>query len=80
MENIIPDDNLVDKNEEESHMNTEGKEVYTKSCRYPFIHKPGIERKINDMLNQGIIHPSQLLSFSSIWIVPERRTLLENRF
>lgn len=32
--------------------------VYTKSYRYPFIHKPEVQKEINDMLQQGIIRPS----------------------
>lgn len=46
--------------------------VYTKSYRYPFVHKPEVERQINDMLEQGIIRPSDSPWSSPIWIVPKK--------
>lgn len=46
--------------------------VYTKSYRYPFIHKPEVQKQINDMLNQGIIRPSDSPWSSPIWIVPKK--------
>lgn len=46
--------------------------VYTKSYRYPFIHKPEVERQINDMLKQGIIRPSDSPWSSPIWVVPKK--------
>lgn len=32
--------------------------VYSKSYRYPFVHKTEVQRQINDMLENGIIRPS----------------------
>lgn len=46
--------------------------VYTKSYRYPFIHKPEIEKQINSMLEQGIIRHSNSPWSSPIWIVPKK--------
>lgn len=46
--------------------------VYTKSYRYPFVHKPEVERQINSMLEQGIIRPSNSPWSSPIWIVPKK--------
>lgn len=37
--------------------------VYTKSYRYPFIHKQEVEKQIKEMLDQNIIRPS-----SSPWM------------
>lgn len=46
--------------------------VYTKTYRYPFIHKPEVERQIDEMLQQGIIRPSDSPWSSPIWIVPKK--------
>lgn len=46
--------------------------VYTKSYRYPFVHKPEVQRQINSMLDQGIIRPSNSPWSSPIWIVPKK--------
>lgn len=46
--------------------------IYTKSYRYPFIHKPEVRNQISDMLNQGIIRPSYSPWSSPVWIVPKK--------
>lgn len=46
--------------------------VYTKSYRYPFIHKQEVEKQISDMLTKGIIRPSTSPWCSPIWIVPKK--------
>lgn len=46
--------------------------IYTKSYRYPFIHKEEVQRQIEDMLNQNIIRPSDSPWSSPIWIVPKK--------
>lgn len=46
--------------------------THTKSYRYPFIHKPEVEKQINDMLQQGIIRPSESPWSSPIWVVPKK--------
>lgn len=46
--------------------------VYTKSYRYPFIHKKEVEAQINKMLNQKIIRPSTSPWSSPIWVVPKK--------
>lgn len=40
--------------------------VYTKSYRYPFIHKKEVKKQINKMLEQKIIR------YSPIWIIPKK--------
>lgn len=35
--------------------------IYTKSYRYPYIHKEEVRRQIKDMLDQRIIRPSHSL-------------------
>lgn len=46
--------------------------VHTKSYRYPFIHKPEVEKQITKMLQDGIIRPSSSPWSSPIWIVPKK--------
>lgn len=46
--------------------------IYTKSYRYPFIHKPEVDKQINSMLEQNIIRPSNSPWSSPIWIVPKK--------
>jgi hypothetical protein len=46
--------------------------VHTKSYRYPYIHKPEIQRQINEMLDNGIIKPSTSPWSSPVWIVPKK--------
>lgn len=46
--------------------------VYTKSYRYPFIHRQEVQDQITKMLEQGIIRPSQSAWSSPIWVVPKK--------
>lgn len=46
--------------------------VYTKSYRYPFIHRQEVREQIQCMLDQGIIRPSDSAWSSPIWIVPKK--------
>lgn len=46
--------------------------IYTRSYRYPFVHKDEVRRQINSMLEQGIIRPSNSPWSSPIWIVPKK--------
>lgn len=46
--------------------------VYTKSYRYPFIHKPEVQPQIKSMLDQRIIRPSKSPWSSPMWIVPKK--------
>lgn len=46
--------------------------VYTKSYRYPFIHRQEVRDQIGKMLDQGIIRPSDSAWSSPIWIVPKK--------
>lgn len=46
--------------------------VYTKSYRYPHIHKEEVQKQISKMLDQGIIRPSYSPWSSPIWIVPKK--------
>lgn len=47
--------------------------IYTKSYRYPYVHKEEVRNQINDMLNQGIIRPSFSPWSSPVWIVPKKK-------
>lgn len=46
--------------------------VYTKSYRYPFIHRQEVRDQITKMLEQGIIRPSDSAWSSPIWVVPKK--------
>lgn len=46
--------------------------VYTKTYRYPQIHREEVQRQIQKMLEQGIIRPSNSPWSSPIWIVPKK--------
>lgn len=46
--------------------------VHTRTYRYPHIHKPEVEKQINEMLADGIIQNSISPWTSPIWIVPKK--------
>jgi transposase InsO family protein len=46
--------------------------VYTKTYRYPFIHREEVRSQIEKMLEQGIIRPSDSAWSSPIWVVPKK--------
>lgn len=46
--------------------------IYTKSYRYPFIHRQEVRDQITKMLQQGIIRPSDSAWSSPIWVVPKK--------
>lgn len=47
--------------------------VYTKSYRYPFVHKKEVQEQIAKMLENNIIRPSQSPWSSPIWVVPKKQ-------
>lgn len=51
---------------------TDENPVYTKSYRYPFIHREEVSSQISKMLEQGIIRPSESAWSSPIWVVPKK--------
>ena len=46
--------------------------VYTKSYRYPFVHREEVQSQITKMLEQNIIRPSSSAWSSPIWVVPKK--------
>lgn len=46
--------------------------IYTKSYRYPYIHKEEVDRQIKEMLDSGIIRHSNSPYSAPIWIVPKK--------
>lgn len=46
--------------------------IYTKSYRYPFVHKQEVSDQIKKMLEQGIIRPSDSAWSAPIWVVPKK--------
>lgn len=46
--------------------------VFTKSYRYPYVHRQEIREQITKMLEQGIIQPSDSAWSSPIWVVPKK--------
>lgn len=47
--------------------------VYTKTYRYPEVHRKEVSEQIQKMLKQGIIRPSFSPWSSPIWIVPKKK-------
>ena len=46
--------------------------VYTKSYRYPQIHREEVRKQIKNMLDQKIIRPSSSPWSSPLWVVPKK--------
>lgn len=46
--------------------------VYSKTYRYPYIHKEEVQNQITKMLEENIIRPSNSPWSSPIWIVPKK--------
>lgn len=46
--------------------------IYTKTYRYPEIHRNEVDRQIREMLNQGIISPSISPYNAPLWVVPKK--------
>lgn len=46
--------------------------IHTKSYRFPEVHKPEVQKQIDQMLDQGIIKPSMSPWSSPIWVVPKK--------
>lgn len=46
--------------------------VFTKSYRYPEIHRAEVKKQIQEMLSQNIIQPSHSPWSSPIWVVPKK--------
>ena len=46
--------------------------VFTKSYRYPYVHREEVKDQIGKMLTQGIIRPSESAWSSPIWVVPKK--------
>lgn len=47
--------------------------IYTKNYRYPEVHRNEVNSQIKEMLNQGIIRPSDSPYSAPIWIVPKKK-------
>ena len=46
--------------------------IHTKTYRYPEVHKEEVQRQISQLLEQGIIEPSNSPYSSPVWIVPKK--------
>lgn len=51
---------------------TDDTPIYTKSYRYPYVHRQEVRDQIAKMLDQGIIRPSTSAWSSPIWVVPKK--------
>lgn len=51
---------------------TDNNPVYTKTYRYPQIHKEEVQRQMQDLLKNKIIRPSYSTWSSPVWIVPKK--------
>lgn len=47
--------------------------IYTKSYRYPYVHREEVQSQIKKMLDQNIIRESQSPWNAPIWIVPKKQ-------
>lgn len=66
-------DNLTFTNEIKHQIDTNNaKPTFTKSYRYPQIHKEEVKSQVNNMLNQGIIRHSISPWSSPVWVVPKK--------
>lgn len=64
---------LTFKNQIKRHINlTDETPLFTKTYRYPAVHKQEVNSQINKMLESGIIHNSNSPWSSPIWIVPKK--------
>lgn len=74
-ENIFyrPNSDLSFTNAIKHKINTQNNiPIYTKSYRYPYIHKDEVQAQIQDMLNTRIIRHSNSPYSAPIWIVPKK--------
>lgn len=46
--------------------------IYTKTYRYPEVHREEVDHQIREMLNQGIISPSISPYNAPLWVVPKK--------
>nr|CAH7726837.1 unnamed protein product [Callosobruchus chinensis] len=46
--------------------------VYSKSYRYPFVHREEVRSQIQKMLDSNIIRPSNSAYLSPIWVIPKK--------
>lgn len=53
--------------------------IYTKSYRYPHVHKAEVQAQIKKMLEHKIIQPSESPWSSPIWIVPKKMDASEKQ-
>lgn len=66
-------DHLTFTNEIKHPIDTkDAKAIYTKSYRYPQIHKEEVRTQVSKMLEQGIIRPSNSPWSSPVWVVPKK--------
>lgn len=64
---------LTFTNEIKHHIRTiDDSPVYSKSYRYPYVHRKEVQNQIESMLHQGIIQPSSSPWNAPIWIVPKK--------
>lgn len=66
-------DTLSFTNEVKHHIRTKNETpIYTKTYRYPFVHKQEVNEQIDSMLKNKIIRKSNSPWNSPIWIVPKK--------
>src|SRR5699024_9101521 len=51
---------------------TDNRPIFSKTYRYPQVHKEEVKNQINKMLDQGIIQHSNSAFTSPLWVVPKK--------
>lgn len=75
-----PDQNMTFTSDvKHSIKTTDDLPIYTKSYRYPFIHKEEVTRQINEMLEKNIIRPSNSPWSTPVWIVSKKADASDKR-
>lgn len=70
---FLPNDQLSSTSTIEHEINvTNTSPIFTKSYRYPEVHKKEVNNQIDKMLSQGIIQPSTSPWSSPLWVVPKK--------
>ncbi|GJQ70538.1 hypothetical protein Trydic_g221, partial [Trypoxylus dichotomus] len=70
---LLPNDTLTCTSTVEHEINlSDPTPIFTRSYRFPQVHKKEVDRQIEKMLKQNIIQPSASPWSSPLWVVPKK--------